>query len=141
MKITREIVQVLRMNNKIENVYFMESGEFCFVAHSLPEHKDSKELKLYGQGQTIGKKVIAGEWNVDKIKEPIEIGVPSTLIVKTVTRAEALATDLSETSEFINTVTAMSADERKKLKALLFGEDREEEEVAPTVKKSTIKTK
>lgn len=139
MRITREIVQVLRSNPKIENVYFTEGGDHSFVAYSLPEKKDSKELKLYAQGQTIGKKVIAGEWNVDKIKEPIEIGIPSSLIVKTISRAEALSVDLSETSEFINVVSAMSSEEKKKLKALLLGEDEDSEEEVKTVKKTTIK--
>lgn len=140
MRITSEIVQVLVSNPRIKNVYFTKDGGFSFIAHNLPESKDSKELKLYSQGKTVGHRVIPGEWNVDKIKEPIEIGLPNYLIVKTVTRAEALSTDVSEVSELISNISTMSADERRKLKELLFADDEEvgEDEPKP-VKKTNIK--
>ena len=82
-----------------------------------PAQGEKEEKDLFGQGKHSHTRVIPGDWNVDKMKEFISIGVPETRIVSTMTRDEILNFEIKENPDnIVDAVANMSP----KQKALLL---------------------
>jgi hypothetical protein len=114
INITKELQQTLLEDTKIKEVYFDESGRHYFRVFSLIAKEGDREApKMYGKGLFSHRVVIAGDWNVDKLKETICKGDPESLIVNTVLRDDILKEQIEEQTESLASKILNASSEEK----------------------------
>lgn len=120
--ITIELQETLKAYPNIKEVHFDARGRHYFNVHSLRAGHKDETVSLYGQGYEGFRRVIPGEWNVDKLKEVISFGEAESKIVETVSREDVLAVVVKPAeSPLVSMLASATPEELAKLAALLKG--------------------
>ncbi len=117
----------------VDKVYFSEEpGRWYFNVHEVyPDEKLKGKKVTVGYTDSFKKRVIAGDWNVDKLTETIEFCEHSTKgkknpskIVNIMTVEEILAVDVpNENSKFIDDLRSASDEDKRIAAAILAGKE------------------